>query len=288
MQSNFSKFLLAVIVFCLFSLGVQFVEGKKDEQRAPLEVFFLDVGQGDAILVNYLGEYQLLIDGGASGDKLLGELDKVMPAGDKKIELMLLTHPDKDHLGGLIKALDNYEVELFLDNGQRAETKIVESLMAKVVEEGVRREAIFEGSEFSFGEHLNFRVFNPDELIEEDRDRNEQSIVVQMDFGNNSFLFTGDAEIESEEDLLQDQQLEDIDWLKVGHHGSSGSTGNEFLQMVRPEFAIISVGEGNRYGHPHEELLERLQKISTQVLRTDELGTIKVGCWGLEKECNAK
>jgi len=258
----------------------------KNKSGSPLEVFFLNVGQGDAILVNYLSKYQILIDGGPNGKNLLNELGQAMPWGDKRIELIILTHPDSDHLSGLIDVLDNYEIGVFIDNGQKADTEIYDQLENKIRQKGIKKEAAFEGSSFSFGQWLEFSVLNPDMLNSGSVERNDNSLVLRMDFGENSFLFTGDAEKGSEEDMIYDEENINVDWLKIGHHGSKSSTSEVFLKATTPEYAIISVGADNRYGHPAEEVLTRLKDEEVEILRTDKQGTIKVSCKGLDQRCN--
>lgn len=280
------KKILWVIIFLsivyFFSWEINLASIGKD---FPLKVYFLNVGQGDAILINYLVNYQVLIDAGPSGEKLLSEMGKYMPRGDKKIELVILTHPDKDHLAGFLDLLDNFQIDLFLTNGQKTESQVWLNLEEKIKEKSIKTEALYEGSFWQIGENLKFSVFNPDEDNNENKEeKNDQSVVLEMNFGENSFLFTGDVEIKTEEDLINDGEIQDIDWLKIAHHGSKNSTSEKFLNQSRPEFAIISVGE-NSYGHPTNEVLERLEKSGTQVFRTDKEGTIGVFCQNLTDSC---
>jgi competence protein ComEC len=288
MKFDFKKTLVIFVLF-LIALFVCFEILRREEKiDIPLEVNYLDIGQGDATLINYLGRYQILIDGGPNGKKVLSELGKVMSPFDHKIEMVILTHPDQDHLAGLIDVLQNYEVGVFLQNGQNAETNIFQQLQKIVSEKQVRSEFVLEGSTFSIGENLDFKIFNPDFREEADKDRNEQSIVVRMDFGENSFLFTGDAEESAEADMISDQENLDVDWLKTGHHGSKSSTSEKFLEVVTPKYAIISAGKGNRYGHPNKETLQRLEEIGAKIFRTDEQGTVVVDCLQLQEACFVK
>ncbi len=278
---SFKKFLTIFIIFLLFIFVAMEVAEGEGKSAAPLEVFFIDVGQGDATLINYQNRYQVLIDGGPNGKKLLAELGKVMPMMDKNIEVVILTHPDKDHLAGLIDVFDSYSVGLYLDNGQKAETEIFAELEEEVNDSGVRREVIGEGSKIGIG-NLNFQFFNPDFLELKDKNRNEQSVVARMDFFDNSFLFTGDSDEKVEGDMIGDEEDVNVDFLKIGHHGSKSSSSEFFLGKVTPKKAVISSGAENRYGHPHEEVLERLKKNGAEIFRTDEMGTVKFEC---AKEC---
>ncbi|MEA2006549.1 MAG: ComEC/Rec2 family competence protein [Patescibacteria group bacterium] len=284
MNDAFKKLLLIYVVVLFFILVSSFF-ATKNNSKAPIEINFLNIGQGDATLVQYLGRYQVLVDGGPNGRNLLSEIGKIVPAADKQIEIVVLTHPDKDHLAGLIDLLDSYDVGLFLENGQKAETNIYKELDLKVDEKKIPRQTIFEGSRFNIGKNLNFTAFNPDSFVGEDKNRNEQSVVMRMDFGENSFMFMGDAVTETELDMISDEENVDVDWLKVGHHGSKTSTSEIFLQSVTPRYAIISAGKANRFGHPHEEVLDRLSNVGAEILRTDEGGTITVECFGLGEGC---
>ncbi len=283
---SYKKFILFLVLFLAVLLaGFEFINQKEKKNRAALEVYFFDVGQGDATLVNYLNGYQVLIDGGPNGKKLLSELGKAMPVMDKNIELVILTHPDKDHLAGLIEVAKNYEIGLILDNGQEADTEIYRELKETISQEEIRREMIPEGSKIRIGNQLEFAAFNPDELASAQADRNDHSVVLRMDYGENSFLFTGDAEMNTEKDMIGDLENLNIDWLKIGHHGSNSSTSDSFLKITSPQYAIISAGKDNRYGHPTDEIMSRLQDSNIKILRTDESGTIKIDCQTIDTKC---
>lgn len=253
-------------------------------QGQSLKISFLDVGQGDAALIDYLGDYQILVDGGPNGKKLLGELSKQMSPMDQKIEIVILTHPDKDHYEGLIDLLGKYEVGLFITNGSEDDAESYVELKNLLGQKSVKTEAAFEGSDLQIGKYLDMKFFNPDKSFEGKDEKNSDSIVARLNFGGNSFLFNGDAEFETENDMLGDGEDVDVDFLKVGHHGSKNATGNEFLKKVTPKHSIISVGK-NSYGHPTEEALGRLKDIGSEILRTDEKGTVNVVCESPKAEC---
>jgi competence protein ComEC len=280
---------LGSIGFAVVLLGLLYFGVDKNNRMASLEVSFLDVGQGDAILINYLHRYQILIDSGASGKKVLTELSKVMPFMDDKIEVVIVTHPDRDHFAGFIDVLKKYEVDLIFDNGQDSDDEVWQEFQKIIIEKGISKQVITEGSTIKIGDgrsknSVEFNIFNPDEIVINKKEKNESSIVVRMDYGKNSFLFTGDAGFSAEIDMIFDKEKLDVDFLKVGHHGSRYSSSDFFLARVTPEWSIISVGE-NDYGHPTEEALGRLRKIGSRILRTDELGTIVIGC---DKDCVVK
>ena len=283
MNQSFKKF-LAVYVGVLTVLLASSVFAMQAKSSASLSVNFLDVGQGDATLVQYLGQYQVLVDGGPNGSKLLSELGKVMPPDDKQIEVVVLTHPDRDHLAGLIDVAQSYQIGLFLNNGQNADSEIFAELEKQLEKRNIRSESIAEGSKIKIGDNLKITAFNPDELSGKD-DRNDSSVVLRLDYGKNSFLLTGDAETGAEKDMISDGEQIDVDWLKVGHHGSKTATSEEFLDKVTPSHAVISVGKVNSYGHPNQEVLDRLGSKGIQILRTDQQGTIKVECEKLDYQC---
>jgi competence protein ComEC len=280
---------LGIIVFAII-VGVLLYWGdSKNNRMASLEVSFLDVGQGDSILINYLHRYQILIDSGSSGKKVLTELSKVMPFGDNKIEIIIVTHPDRDHFAGFMDVLKKYEVGLILDNGQDFKDDVWQEFQRLIVEKNIPKQIITEGSTMriksnQIGYDLEFKFFNPDEITVDKKEKNESSIVTRMDYGENSFLFTGDAGFDAEADMIFDKEDLDVNFLKVGHHGSKYSSSNFFLARVSPIWAVISVGE-NDYGHPADDVIDRLKKVNSKILRTDELGTVVVEC---DKTCSIK
>ncbi len=277
---SFKKILVYLTIFLVLVVASQFSSAESFQEKIPLKVNFLDVGQGDAILINYQDQYQILVDGGISSKKVLSELNKVMPKQDRLIEVVIATHYDKDHVGGLRGVFENYKVGVFLDNDQFKETEAVTVISDIISDKKIKKHSIKENSKIEIGSDLRLDFFNPDG---EDWSANDNSVVFRMDFGINSFLFTGDAGFKTEKDMIKDGHNLDVDWLKVAHHGSKNSSDNEFLKKVSPEKAIISVGE-NSYGHPAEELLERIKKTGAESLTTLERGTIKVSCWK-DKEC---
>jgi competence protein ComEC len=276
--------LLIAIILIVFSLEVAHY---KNSQMTPLEISFLDIGQGDAILINYLHQYQILIDGGPSGKKVLTELSKVMPPLDDKIEVIIVTHPDRDHFTGLMDVVKKYQVGLILINGQKSDDELWQEFQKIIKEKKIQKQVAGEGSRLNIGEKIKFKFFNPDKIEENKKAKNDNSIVTRLDYGDNSFLFTGDAGFDAEADMIFDQEDLDVDWLKVGHHGSKFSTSKFFLARVSPQVSIISVGE-NDYGHPTEEVLQRLKDYNSQVLRTDQLGTITIVCSDLSNTCQLK
>ncbi len=280
---SFKKILIYSAGFLLLIVFVQFSSAQNFQEEIPLRVNFLDVGQGDAILINYLDQYQILIDSGINGKQTLTELNKVMPKQDRLIEIVIATHYDKDHIGGMREIFENYKVGIFLDNDQLKGTETVTVISDIIEKEKIKKHSIKENSKIKIGSDLILDFFNPDG---EDWSVNDNSVVFRMDFGVNSFLFTGDSGFKTEKDLIADGHNLDVDYLKVAHHGSKNSSGDDFLEKVSPKKAVVSVGK-NSYGHPAEEALERIRKTGAEILTTLEKGTIKINCWK-ESECVAE
>lgn len=248
------------------------------ELRSPdlLEVTFFDVGQGDSIFIETPKGHQILIDGGPSG-VILEKLSQEMPFYDKNIDLVVLTHPDHDHYFGLLKVLENYEVENVLWTGVVRDTAEWQKWNELLEKEGADIRIAEAGQKIGFQPNLFLEVLFPSEEMEgeEVKNVNDTSIVSRLVFGDTSFLFTGDITKKAEALLVEEYDLLESDVLKVSHHGSGSSTSKEFLKSVSPGVAVIQVGE-NSFGHPVPEVLAKLEEFGIEVLRTDTDGDIKI------------
>lgn len=241
---------------------------KTNPMSGLLMVHFMDVGQGDAILIDY-GTYEMLIDGGRWSDCAV-----CMPSYvDGSLEVMVATHPDADHIGGLGNVLDTFDVEHIWLNGDTASTQTYIDFMAKVGAESAQVHQAQRGDQISLST-LTFDVLHP--TLPLDSDRNENSIVLRLSFGLVDFLFTGDIEIGGEASMVAAGLIDDIDVLKVSHHGSKYCSTANFLAAARPEIAIYFAGVGNPYGHPAPETIIRLYDIGATIYGTDIHGTIIV------------
>ncbi|MFO7807185.1 MAG: ComEC/Rec2 family competence protein [Candidatus Moraniibacteriota bacterium] len=285
MRVNFKKILYSLVFFLAFIVFYQGIVYAGNNTDNPLEVVFLDVGQGDAVLINYLNDKQILIDAGKNGKEVVSEIKKQMPHNDDKIEIIIATHPDMDHIGGMDEVLSNYKTDLFLDNGFKDDGEQLKKVERILNQKQISQYSVFEGSTIDLGKHLSFKAYNPDNKQYSKSDKNGDSVVLRMDFGKNSFLFTGDIGKETEGDILDDEEDVDVDWLKVAHHGSKNSSSNEFIEETSPEFSIISVGANNTYGHPHPEVLQKLKNSSSRIFSTAKEETIKVACPGIKRDC---
>ncbi len=245
------------------------------ESRSGLMVTFLDVGQGDAIFIQAENGNQVLLDGGVN-KKVLSELGKVMPFYDRSIDMVVETHPDEDHIGGLADVLKHYSVELIMESGVDSGSAVYQEIKNVAAEKGIKNILARRGMKINLDKGAYLLILFPDRDVSK-LDSNYGSIVAKLVYGKNSFFLTGDSPAGIEEYLVSlDAKNLKSDVLKVSHHGSDTSTSEIFLGYVSPEYAVISVGKDNKYGHPRPEILERLKKFGAEILRTDENGAIKM------------
>jgi len=239
------------------------------------EITFFDVGQGDAILIETPGRNQILIDGGPDST-ILEKLNK-MPFWDRTIDLLILTHPDNDHITGLVHVLSSYKVENILWTGAVKQAAVFEKWQELIEKENARILTAKAGQEITADRTLLQVLFPFDSLEGKSvKDTNNTSIVLKLDIGEISFLFAGDVYESTERELVRRGIDLSSDILKVGHHGSKTSTSTEFIGEVLPETAVISAGSDNSYGHPHKETLDTLEKYDITIFRTDLQGDIKI------------
>jgi competence protein ComEC len=238
-----------------------------------LKVSFLDVGQGDAVLIETPSGRQVLIDGGKNR-KVVSELGKLMSFGDRSLDVVVATHPDADHIGGLPEVISRYDVELYIEPGVESDNSLDNELRSRVVDEKSQTLLARAGQTLDFGDGVRLVIIFPNLNIS-NWETNDASIVAKLIYGESSFLLTGDAGIKTENLLLAlPPGILDSDVLKVGHHGSRTSTSQLFAQAVSPMYGIISAGKDNTYGHPHHEVLSILEKVGTKIKSTAESGTI--------------
>ena len=266
--------LLALIVSLCAACSYVGGDGGGPSVDGNLRVTFIDVGQGDSALVISPSGKTMLIDCGEETAE-----DAVQQAlcqnGVTKIDVLVGTHPHSDHIGSMSYLVDDYEIgKVYLPQAS-SNTKTYERLLTSIQEKGLKVSVAKAGVEIPFDEQVSAVFVGP--CGSEYGDLNDASAVLRLEFGGTSFLFTGDAEASAEEDILA-QYGDDLqsDVLKAGHHGSRTSSSQEFLEAVQPQYVIISCGEGNDYGHPHAEALQRFEQIGAQVYRTDLLGSIEI------------
>ena len=244
-----------------------------------LHVSFLDVGQGDAILIQTPDHRDILIDGGPSPQAIGLALSQKMPFWDKTIDLVVLTHPQADHLSGLVEVLKRYEVKQVLYPDIDIDSILYEEWLRLIAEKGIKATVAQAGQEIHLAEGLMIEVLSPTSplLSGTESDINNNSLVLSLTMGRFSFLLTGDAQFEAELELISRRAVPRSMVLKIAHHGSRTTTSDEFLAVAGPQLVVISVGEENRYGHPTEEVLARLEEVvgAENIYRTDTNGTIE-------------
>ncbi|MFA5714348.1 MAG: ComEC/Rec2 family competence protein [Candidatus Paceibacterota bacterium] len=242
--------------------------------NAYLQVSFFDVGQGDSVFIQTPQNHQVLIDGGPSYSKVLDGLSSEMSSWDKEIDLIILTHPESDHMTGLLSVLENYKVDNILWTGVEKDGEKFEIWERMISEEGADIHYANSGDKVVMND-IVLEIISPEEFLKEQyfKESNDTAIVSKLYYKDSTFLFTGDISFKTEKKLLEDNI--DSDVLKVAHHGSKYSTSQEFLDKVSPLLSVIQVGK-NSYGHPTEEVLTRLDNSGIKVLRNDTNGNIKI------------
>jgi competence protein ComEC len=247
---------------------------RAEAHEGLLTVAFLDVGQGDAVYIEGPNGNQVLVDGGRPDGKVLSELGKVMPFGDRTIDMLVITNPDQDHFGGFLDVLKTFETEYVLEPGTRTPNPLYHELKRQLEEKGIGVKVAERGQIIDLGGGVTVKIIFPDRDVSNFA-RNDGSIVMRLDYGSTSIMLTGDTTKITEEYIVN-HYPEDLDSniLKVAHHGSKTSTSPNFVKLVSPEYAVISLGADNTYGHPHQVTLDTLATFGMNIFRTDLDGTI--------------
>lgn len=276
-MSNKKYFLSGVVIggILLFSFFLSLPDGK-------LHVVFCNVGQGDAAYIRTPNNQDMLIDGGPD-NKVLSCLGKYMPFYDRTIDLVLLTHPQKDHLQGLISVVERYTVKHFVIGVVGNETEGYRKLVEAIQKKKVPTRNLYLGDTFSLGS-VKFSVLWPERSwvsdksvlgLSTDTGLNSFSYFLHLSYGSFDALFTGDGDSRIQPEIMRQANLPDIEVLKFPHHGSKTGILPEFLDKIHPELAVISVGK-NSYGHPSKEAIELLSNRAIRIKRTDEDGNVEV------------
>ncbi|MBI2063334.1 MAG: MBL fold metallo-hydrolase [Candidatus Yanofskybacteria bacterium] len=271
-----SKLEWSVFIFITAAVVLSFVAVNAGAQSdGLLHVYFLDVGQGDAELIDFNGN-QVLIDGGPDG-RILQELGRIMPFYDQSIDLVILTHPHADHVAGLIEILKKYEVGQIIENYTSYNTAdYAEWNKEKSSFITTQAEA---GQIIDLGGGAKLTILSPPDPDADDaslRNSHDAMVVLRLDYGDDGILFMGDAEAKIEYKLLASGASLSAQFLKIGHHGSKTSTTEDFLKTVNPEVAFIEVGKKNKYGLPYQGILDRLKKYDIKYYRTDIDGVVEL------------
>ncbi|HSM34214.1 MAG TPA: ComEC/Rec2 family competence protein [Anaerolineae bacterium] len=259
-----------------------------------LQVSVLDVGQGDAILLQASDGSRMLVDGGSDPDLLVRRLDERIPVWDRAIDMVVLTHPHDDHAGGLAGLAPRYHVDRIIETGMPSAGSGVRGMRASAIRHGIRRVRLVQGDAVPLGAaRIDVlwppRTAIPERELTDGRAINDTSIVLSVALGQQRVLLTGDLEDDRDADILEVIPREGRRWdlLKVAHHGSATASSRELLEVLRPRLAAISVGSDNRHGHPAAATLQRLQDVGARVWRTDLQGTLTIDLDGRPRSATA-
>ncbi len=280
MKSYFKNLIILILSAILIFLLVETKE-KKDKNLDELEITYIDIGQGNAVLVKSKNE-NLLIDGGNRANSRY-YYNYIKNKNLKKIDYMIASHYDEDHIAGLISILENYKVLNVLSPAYKKDTKIYKSFKKSLSNSNANIINPIQGDGFNLGD-AKVKILWP--KVYKDGVDNDNSIVVKITYRNMKFLFPADASKDVEDQLIYSGYNLKSDVLMVGHHGSKYSTSKEFLKEVRPKLAIISVGKNNRYKHPSKEVIKLLNSENIKILRTDIDGNITIKCDGNKIKIN--
>jgi len=267
------KYLILIILFItvIFIWSVIF----KQASNNILEVCFFDVGQGDSIFIETPNKKQILIDGGP--DKIILEkLNKAMPFYDRTIDLFILTHPDADHITGLVSVLEYYDVKYILTSGIKNDTAVYKEWRDLIEKKNISLILAQSGQKIFLEQDVILEIIWPEQSSIESfsKPANNASVVSRLVYGDIEFLLTGDIEKKVENYLINQNLNLESDILKAPHHGSKTSSNDNFIEIINPQVSVISVGRDNRYNHPNDEVLESLK--DSIIYRTDKNGDIKI------------
>lgn len=268
MKNKIYRYFIGILLIAAILIWIAAFQ-EKDEN---LKVVFCDIGQGDAAFIRFPNQDELLIDGGPD-NSVLDCVGRNMPFYDRKIRSIMITHPDADHITGILEVLRRYEIEEVYLTGVNHKNLVYDKILSEIKKQNIKTINPRAGNVYKYGE-VKLKILYPTENYQnqEVTNTNNTSIVAKLSSGSVDYLFTGDiTESKSKEILAQNSSLLPSEILKVPHHGSKDFS-KEFIEKVNPEISIISVGKKNRYGHPSKEILEILRKIRSKTYRTDEIG----------------
>lgn len=278
MFENGKKYSLLVLLLLLLVINVFLFHLDWKNSHRILTFAMLDVGQGDALFIESPTGTQIMFDlGGAR--KVLGPFSKLMSPFDRTIDAVFITNPDADHIGGFSDIFKNYKVGAVFESGTLNDSKTFQNLKTEIKNQNIPDILAKKGMRLDIGGGAVIDILFPDRDVSM-WTTNDGSIVARLSYGDTSIMLSGDSTIKTEKIILSENSTEQLGstFLKVGHHGSRTSTSSSFVKAVSPEYALISVGKDNKYGHPHADVLATLVQSGTKILRTDLLGTIIIKC----------
>ncbi|KKU94229.1 MAG: internalization-related competence protein ComEC/Rec2 protein [Candidatus Jorgensenbacteria bacterium GW2011_GWA1_48_13] len=266
-----NKIIVLLAALAILDFLVFWQIGRAGTEDENLRIYFLSVGQGDSELVELPGGVKVLIDGGPPNGLVSGELSKFLPMGDRYVDLVVMSHPQLDHFGGLIEILRNYEIGAFLTSGREGEAAAFAELEQVIEEKNIKVITLSAGDRIRYLDS-RFEILSPEPADLKSRELNDATLVMELTNGAAKALFTGDIGADIEEKIFW--KLENIDILKVPHHGSKFSSSEKFLAAIKPAVAVVEVGK-NSYGHPTKEALDRVSSVGARIFRTDLDGTLR-------------
>lgn len=274
---TYKRFKKIIIFLILIFLLIEIFNSKKSDNK--FHVYFLNVGQGDSIYLSGPSGEDILIDGGPN-KSVIFQLGKIMKFYDYDLDLIILTHPDSDHLNGFIDLIKKYKIKKVALTGIESNSSEYEIWQEELKKNNIPIYLVKKDTEILIGDEIRLKILYPFNYLinqKESKDSNKNSLVMKLSYKDIDFLLPGDAEEEIEEQLLKNQINLEAEFFKIPHHGSRNGLGNkkEILKLINPQLAIISVGK-NQYGHPHSEIINLLKENKVNYLRTDEKGTIEI------------
>lgn len=271
---SIKKYRLFIFAGLLLVINIFLLRIDWQNSHRGLTFAVLDVGQGDGIFIETPSGVQVMFDGGPSR-KASGPLSRVMSPFDKSIDAIIITNPDADHIGGLLDILKNYKVGSVLESGTLTDSKIYQSLREEMKKQNIPDILVKRGMRLDLGGGVFVDILFPDRDVSAWA-TNDGSVVARLSYGSTSIMLTGDSTLKTEKIILSENSAIKLasTILKVGHHGSRTSSSPSFVKAVSPQYALISDGENNNYGHPHKETLDTLSQFGAKIFRTDLLGTI--------------
>lgn len=258
-------------IFLLFLLVI-YVNGCAAEKL--FSVHIIDVGQGDSIFIQTLEDKRILIDAG-NEEAEHTVYSYLKRRGVKKIDVLIATHPDTDHIGSMDYIIDKFKISHFYMPEAKTESEAFYNLLDSCRDKNLKIEYLTKGDVLKIDSYTTMEILSPSTITDKN---NLNSIVSLLNYKGYEFLFTGDAEKENESEILSSCNLPDIEFLKAGHHGSSSSSTDEFIEKLKPEAVAISCGYNNDYGHPHRSVLDTFRENGSVVYRTDKNGSLVFYC----------
>lgn len=273
-EKGYKKYILLIIFLILLALNIFFFYFDWKSRNKELTFAMLDIGQGDALFIQSPTGTQIMFDAGPP-HSISGPLARVMPPFDRSIDAIVITNPDADHISGFLDVLKNYKVGKVFEPGTINDSKIYQNLEEEIKRQNIPNILAKRGMRLDIGGGAVIDILFPDRDVYT-WSANDGSIIAKLSYGNTSIMLTGDTTSETEKIVLGENSPAQLKStiLKVAHHGSRTSSSSSFVQAVSPQYALISDGRENKYGHPHLDILDILGQSGAKILRTDLLGTI--------------